>query len=86
MLTYGQIKAALNEAVGKDVEKMKSAETASADWVWVEGYKGTDANMRCKDYQYELNVQHDMPDDSMIEVAITAVEAVLPEEEGADRW
>ena len=26
------------------------------------------------------------PDDSMIEVAITAVNAVLPEEEGADRW
>ena len=26
------------------------------------------------------------PDDSMIEVAITAVEAVLPEEEGADQW
>ena len=26
------------------------------------------------------------PDDSMIEVAITAVTAVLPEKEGADRW
>ena len=26
------------------------------------------------------------PDDSMIEVAILAVEAVLPEEEGTDRW
>ena len=26
------------------------------------------------------------PDDSMIEVSIAAVEAVLPEEEGADRW
>ena len=26
------------------------------------------------------------PDDSMIEVAITAVQAVLPEQEGADRW
>ena len=26
------------------------------------------------------------PDDSMIEVAIAAVEAVLPEQEGADRW
>ena len=26
------------------------------------------------------------PDDSMIEVAVTAVEAVLPEKEGADRW
>jgi len=26
------------------------------------------------------------PDDSMIEVAITALQAVIPEEEGADRW
>ena len=26
------------------------------------------------------------PDDSMIEVAITAVKAVLPEQEGADEW
>ena len=26
------------------------------------------------------------PDDSMIEVGIAAVEAVLPEKEGADRW
>lgn len=26
------------------------------------------------------------PDDSMIEVAITSLQAVLPEEEGADRW
>ncbi|MBQ3504889.1 MAG: DUF1385 domain-containing protein [Oscillospiraceae bacterium] len=26
------------------------------------------------------------PDDSMIEVAITAVQAVLPDKEGADRW
>ena len=26
------------------------------------------------------------PDDSMIEVGISAVQAVLPLEEGADRW
>ncbi len=26
------------------------------------------------------------PDDSMIEVAITALEAVLPQQEGADQW
>ena len=26
------------------------------------------------------------PDDSMIEVGIAALEAVLPEKEGADRW
>lgn len=25
------------------------------EWVWVEGYKGTDKNMMCRDFQYELN-------------------------------
>ena len=32
------------------------------------------------------NLTTNEPDDSMIEVAILAVEAVMPEEEGADRW
>jgi uncharacterized protein YqhQ len=26
------------------------------------------------------------PDDSMVEVAITALKAVIPQEEGSDRW
>lgn len=37
------------------------------EWVWVEGYKGTDMNMRCKGYQYELNKQYDMPQGEVIE-------------------
>ena len=32
------------------------------------------------------NFSTNEPDDSMIEVAVAAVEAVLPQEEGADRW
>ena len=32
------------------------------------------------------NFTSNEPDDSMIEVGIAAVEAVLPEQEGADRW
>ena len=36
--------------------------------------------------QWMQNFTTNEPDDSMIEVAIAAVEAVLPEEEGADRW
>ncbi len=32
------------------------------------------------------NFTTDEPDDSMIEVGITAVQAVLPQQEGADRW
>jgi len=32
------------------------------------------------------NLTTNEPDDSMIEVAIAALKAVLPEKEGADRW
>ena len=36
--------------------------------------------------QWMQNFTTNEPDDSMIEVAITAVNAVLPEKEGADEW
>lgn len=32
------------------------------EWIWVTGYKGTDKDMTCRDYQYEMNKQHDMPE------------------------
>ncbi|APH20884.1 DUF7666 domain-containing protein [Clostridium botulinum] len=25
------------------------------EWIWIEGYKGTDKDMKCRDFQYELN-------------------------------
>jgi len=40
----------------------------SEEWIWVEGYKGTDSDMTCRDYQYELGKRHDMsPDEDIIE-------------------
>lgn len=43
--------------------------TDSADeWIWVEGYKGTDRNMCCRDYQFELGKQFDMPEGSEIDL------------------
>ena len=36
------------------------------EWIWVEGYKGTDKDMKCRDYQYEMDKRHDMPDDAEI--------------------
>ena len=32
------------------------------EWVWVDGFKGTDKDMKCNDYQYEMGKQHDMPE------------------------
>ena len=37
-------------------------EQPEEEWIWVEGYKGTDANMCCRGYQYEIGKQYDMPE------------------------
>lgn len=34
----------------------------------VSGYKGTDKDMKCKGYQYELCVQHDMPEGEEVQL------------------
>ena len=33
------------------------------EWIWVKGFKGTDKNMSCKGYQYELGKQFDLDED-----------------------
>lgn len=50
------------EEVEKVIEKPESEE----EWIWVEGYKGTDVNMCCRGYQYELGKQYDMPEGEKI--------------------
>lgn len=29
-------------------------DAGEVEWVWVDGFKGTDSNMKCREYQYEL--------------------------------
>lgn len=48
-------------ATEKNINSKKNEE-----WVWVEGFKGTDFNMMCRNYQYEMNKQHDMPEGAEI--------------------
>lgn len=74
----GFLKKKLNVAEGAiyldgmtEIEKIGEVKEATAtveeEWIWVEGYKGTDKDMKCRDYQYELGKRFDMPDDSTIE-------------------
>lgn len=37
------------------------------EWIWVTGYKATEADMKCRDYQYVMKIRHDMPEDAEIE-------------------
>ena len=57
------------EAVEKTTrlnEKMKDETTE--EWIWVNGYKGTDKDMKCRDYQFEMNKCFDISDDKPVEV------------------
>lgn len=51
-------------------EALKNGTTGvnKEEWVWVEGYKGTDKDMKCRDYQYELGKQFDMPEGAEIDL------------------
>ncbi|WP_330653117.1 DUF7666 domain-containing protein, partial [Clostridioides difficile] len=39
------------EKIKIDSEMKKNSE----EWIWIEGYKGTDRDMKCRNFQYELN-------------------------------
>ena len=54
--------------IGVDAIKIEPIpqEKPVEEWIWVEGYKGTPKDMKCYDYQYELGVQHDMPEGASI--------------------
>ena len=54
----------INESTREET-KPETVEPAE-EWIWVEGYKGTDKDMKCRDYQYTLGELHNMPNDSDI--------------------
>lgn len=58
-------KKAVKEA-DKAIEASAPKSKPEEEWIWVEDYKGTDKDMKCRDYQYELGVQYDMPEDEEI--------------------
>lgn len=47
------------------------------EWIWVEGYKGTDKDMRCRDFQYELGKQYDMSEDQTIKTCVSGFHLCL---------
>lgn len=51
------IKFEPSEEVNTNTEEEKKIKETDQqeEWIWVEGYKGIDKNMMCRDVQYELN-------------------------------
>lgn len=73
MITEQAAKAALNklyassDTVADDIKEEK-VETPEEEYIWVEGYKGTDKDMKCRDYQFELGKKFDMPEGAEISI------------------
>lgn len=51
-----------------ELDTLNTSKEKKEEWIWVEGFKGTDKNMQGYDnFQYELNKQFDMPEEAVIE-------------------
>lgn len=72
-------KAIIKEAqeINKAIESLKETPEPEEEWIWVEGYKGTDEYMRCRDFQYELGVQYDMPEDQKVQECVSGFHLCL---------
>ena len=51
----------------EDTETKQETVDVKNTWVWVEGYKGTDRNMCCQGYQYEIGKLEQMPRENVDE-------------------
>lgn len=53
----------------EDIENLNDGlKDIGEEWVWVDGFKGTDKDMKCRDFQFELDKQFDISDDKKVEV------------------
>ena len=62
----------ISDDIKSIVEETTTQESSSTpepeeEWIWVEGYKGTDKDMKCLDFQYTLGAQYDMPEEDIKE-------------------
>lgn len=71
MFGFGK-KQQSNVEMGKcEIKKCSEDEIKKVEpeeWIWVNGYKGTDKDMKCLDYQYELQKCFDISDDKPVEL------------------
>ncbi len=65
------------EIIEQVLDKFEPIKQSEEEWIWVEGYKGTDKDMKCIGYQYELGKQYDIPDDEEVKICETGFHLCL---------
>lgn len=51
----------------EQIDKVREQIDIKNTWVWVEGYKGTDRDMKCQGFQYEIGPKYSIPRDEVDE-------------------
>lgn len=52
---------AVNERIRKEEDIENEVTAPEEEWVWINGFKGTDKDMVCHNYQYEMKKMFEMP-------------------------
>lgn len=48
----------INDTVASAVEESINVETGKIEeWIWIDGFKGTDSDMKCRDYQFRIGIK-----------------------------
>lgn len=68
-MTAAMIKEVIDDfkKLSADFEAKKAELEPKEEWVWVSGYKGTESDLKCRDFQYEIGKLHSMPEGERIE-------------------
>lgn len=63
---FKEYRDAVVERFGKEEEIKNEVTEHEEEWVWTTGFKGTDKNMVCNNYQYAMDTMFEMPADEEI--------------------
>ena len=51
-----------------DISNKTTKNKPTDEWIWVKGYKATDKDMRCRNFQFEMHKRFDIPNGEEIEL------------------
>lgn len=58
-----------NDAVASAVEESINVETGKIEeWIWIDGFKGTDSDMKCRDYQFRIGETFTVSDEKDVKL------------------
>ena len=59
----------INDDVASAVEESINVETGKIEeWIWIDGFKGTDSDMKCRDYQFRIGETFTVSDEKDVKL------------------